>query len=202
MAAQFAKNNCAITFKGPGYMQIQALQCVRTCSMALVYVLLPNRGLFGVFVSRMRSWGLAGGLAPSLPPPPSILRPPSIAPLAANKSLQWRIQDFPEGAPTKKQWRIQRVAPGARHSLQPKIFSISCSFLENLAKSYVGVALKGWYPLLQGILYPPLKSAIILQLFCQKMYKNERFGPGGGGFPGAPFYPPMMWIHNSLEVLS
>ena len=24
----------------------------------------------------------------------------------------------------------------------------------------------------------------------------------GGGFPGAPFYPPMMWIHNSLEVLS
>ena len=35
----------------------------------------------------------------------------------------------------RQQWRIQGGTPGA--PLRPKIFSISCSFSENLAKSYV-----------------------------------------------------------------
>ena len=43
------------------------------------------------------------------------------------------------------------VAPPPR----PKIFSILCSFSENLAKPYVGPP-EGWRPLLQGILDPPL----------------------------------------------
>ena len=41
--------------------------------------------------------------------------------------------------------------------LRPKIFSISCSFSENLTKSYVGAPTpEGRRPLLQGILDPPL----------------------------------------------
>ena len=36
------------------------------------------------------------------------------------------------------------------------IFSISCSFSQNLAKSYVGAPLEGWRPLLRGILDLPL----------------------------------------------
>ena len=37
-------------------------------------------------------------------------------------------------------------APGARSPLRTKIFSISCTFSENLAKSYVGAPLEGWRP--------------------------------------------------------
>ena len=37
-------------------------------------------------------------------------------------------------------------APGARPPLQSKIFSISCSFLENLTKSYVGAPPRGLAP--------------------------------------------------------
>ena len=49
------------------------------------------------------------------------------------------------------------VASGTSPLLRPKMFSISCSFSENLAKSYVGApSLKGWRPLLQGILDLPL----------------------------------------------
>ena len=46
----------------------------------------------------------------------------------------------------------------------PKIFSISCSFSRNLAKSYVGAPLEGWRPLLRGILDPPLVSLTNLKL--------------------------------------
>ena len=49
-----------------------------------------------------------------------------------------------------------RGALPAPPSPQPKIFSISCSFSENLEKSYVGDPLEGWRPLLRGILDPPL----------------------------------------------
>ena len=48
--------------------------------------------------------------------------------------------------------------------LRPKIFSISCSFSQNLAKSYVGAPLKGWRPLLRGILDPPLRTFFSLLL--------------------------------------
>ena len=37
-----------------------------------------------------------------------------------------------------------------------QILSISCSFWENLAKSYVGAPLESWRPLLGEILDPPL----------------------------------------------
>ena len=43
--------------------------------------------------------------------------------------------------------------------LRPKIFLISCSFSENLTKSYVGAPPGGRRPLLQGILDPPLLTA-------------------------------------------
>ena len=46
----------------------------------------------------------------------------------------------------------------ARAPLRSKIFSISCSFLENLTKLYVGAPLEGWGLLLQGILDPPLTN--------------------------------------------
>ena len=39
---------------------------------------------------------------------------------------------------------------GAPPSLRPKIFPISCSFSQNLAKSYVSAPLEGWRPLLRG----------------------------------------------------
>ena len=48
--------------------------------------------------------------------------------------------------------RTQRAPPPPR----PKIFLISCSFSENLTKSYVGAPPEGQRPLLQGILDPPL----------------------------------------------
>ena len=49
---------------------------------------------------------------------------------------------------------------------RPKIFLISYSFLENLAKSYAGAPSPGWRPLLRGILDPPLdrKSKINWEL--------------------------------------
>ena len=53
-----------------------------------------------------------------------------------------------------------RVGGGA--PLQPQIFSILCSFLENLAKSYNGAPWGDWYSLLQGILDPPLLNSCSL----------------------------------------
>ena len=48
---------------------------------------------------------------------------------------------------------------GAQGTLAPpgaQILSISCIFLENMAKSYVGAPLGSWRPLLGEILDPPL----------------------------------------------
>ena len=53
---------------------------------------------------------------------------------------------------------VNKVSGGSKGDGCPKVHSISCSFLENLAKSYVGAPLEGWHPLLQGILGPPLKG--------------------------------------------
>ena len=53
--------------------------------------------------------------------------------------------------------------------LRPKIFSISCSFSQNLAKSYVGATPPppvSWRPLLRGILDPTLQ--------IHKLYRNTR----------------------------
>ena len=53
------------------------------------------------------------------------------------------LRDFLEVSTTYLRRKYMSVAdlggwPGARPPLQPKIFSISCSFSQNLAKSYVG----------------------------------------------------------------
>ena len=47
---------------------------------------------------------------------------------------------------------------GGATPLRPKIFSISRSFSQNLAKSYVGAPLEGWRPLRWGIMDPPLQG--------------------------------------------
>ena len=54
-----------------------------------------------------------------------------------------------------------------------QILSISCSFRENLAKSYVGVPPESWCPLLGEILDPPL---LILPCF-KKDKLNENYTP-------------------------
>ena len=56
------------------------------------------------------------------------------------------------------QWQIYIVKFWMRAPLPPgvQILSISCSFWENLAKSYVGAPPKSWRPLLGEILDPPL----------------------------------------------
>ena len=66
---------------------------------------------------------------------------------SASIVYQWLTVADPRG-------RARRSPPPL--SPWPKIFSISCSFLENLAKSYVAPPLEGWRPLLRGILYPSL----------------------------------------------
>ena len=48
----------------------------------------------------------------------------------------------------------------ARSPLGVQILSISCSFWENLAKSYVGAPLESWRPLLREILDPPLHREV------------------------------------------
>ena len=53
-----------------------------------------------------------------------------------------------------RQWRIYIVKFWTPPGVQ--ILSISCSFWENLAKSYVGAPLESWRPLLGEILDPPL----------------------------------------------
>ena len=54
------------------------------------------------------------------------------------------------------QWRIYIVKFWTHAPPQVQILSISCSFWENLAKSYVGAPLESWRPLLGEILDPPL----------------------------------------------
>ena len=66
------------------------------------------------------------------------------------------------------QWRI--YGGGA---LPPKIFSISCSFSQNLANSYVGASLEGWRPLLRGILDLPL--LLVISFKNSFKYVNRKF---------------------------
>ena len=60
--------------------------------------------------------------------------------------------------------------------LQTKIFSISCSFSENLAKSYVRAPLESWRPLLWGILDPPLYDVTLNggHPFSNYIYCNQK----------------------------
>ena len=53
-------------------------------------------------------------------------------------------------------WPIQVSASGGSKGAQ--ILSISCSFWENMAKSYVGAPLGSWGPLLGEILDLPLSA--------------------------------------------
>ena len=63
-----------------------------------------------------------------------------------------------------------RGVPPVHAPLQPKIFSISCSFSQNLAKSYVGTPLEGWCPLLWEILHLPLPAVVHLSHFRSYLY--------------------------------
>ena len=74
--------------------------------------------------------------------------------------------------------------PPARAPLRPKIFTISCSFLENVAK-IIGwhPLLKGWRPLLRGILDPPLSQNCSVRRGGSRIPSIPRGGanpPGGG----------------------
>ena len=73
-----------------------------------------------------------------------------------------------------------RGAPPARAPLRPKIFSISCSFSQNLAKSC-------WRPLLRGILDPP---PLLYQVYsgggvisCTRPFRRGGACPGGWVHP-------------------
>ena len=46
----------------------------------------------------------------------------------------------------KRTLRSKEGRPRRSRPLRPKIFSISCSFSENLAKLYVGAPTAGWHP--------------------------------------------------------
>ena len=61
---------------------------------------------------------------------------------------------------------------GVRNARPPgvQILSISCSFWENLAKSYVGTPVGSWRPLLGEILDPPLK--LLQSLQCLHKYSS------------------------------
>ena len=63
--------------------------------------------------------------------------------------------------PCSKSVADLRGAQGMRPPLGIQILSISCSFWENLAKSYVGARLGSWRPLLGEILDPPLKIILM-----------------------------------------
>ena len=67
---------------------------------------------------------------------------------------------------------------GARGMRTPlvQILSISCSFWENLAKSYVGAPLGSWRPLLGEILDPPLVYEVQIPVtaeFLQILHQLE-----------------------------
>ena len=80
-----------------------------------------------------------------------------------NFSLQIAVADL--GGRTRR----------AKYSpLRPKIFSISCSFSQNLAKSYVGAPPEGWRPLLRGILDPPLNWSVANVRILPKLYSRIR----------------------------
>ena len=73
-----------------------------------------------------------------------------------------------------QQWRIKGGRARRAPLLRPKIFSISCSFSQNLAKSYVGAPLEGWRPLLRGILDPPLYRVRFYQNWVPNMESPNR----------------------------
>ena len=75
---------------------------------------------------------------------------------------------------------------GARDApLGAKILSISWSFRENLAKSYVGTPLGSWRPLPGEILDPPLSTAKVVSL---KQRRIQDFPRGVPTLRGAPTY--------------
>ena len=77
-----------------------------------------------------------------------------------------------------------RGARGTHAPLQVQILSISCSFWENLAKSYVGAPLGSWHPLLGEILDPPLGAVVFSDGFG-----NSQMGRGKEGCTNLLFLP-------------
>ena len=69
-----------------------------------------------------------------------------------------RLEYFSQNTPFQNTVADLGDAPGAPP--RAKIFSISCSFSQNLAKIYVGAPPQRWRPLLREILDPPLKYEV------------------------------------------
>ena len=81
-----------------------------------------------------------------------------------------------QGCTPPLQWRIQGGRPRRAPLLRPKIFSISCSFSENLAKSYVGASpsyRESWIrPCFQDNVFIPMQ-------FWAKIMLNDRLAHWG-----------------------
>ena len=74
-----------------------------------------------------------------------------------------------------QQWRIYIVKFWTRAPPGAQILSISCSFWEILAKSYVGAPpLESWRPLLGEILDPPLHSVSFHRLISSNSFLQRR----------------------------
>ena len=93
--------------------------------------------------------------------------------LNVSRGFDIKVSDCQMGSRAIPSGGFSGGAPGAR-PLRPKIFSISCSFSQNLVKSYVGAPLEIWRPLLRKILYPPL-IPVINSAFCNVSVSNSIF---------------------------
>ena len=73
-----------------------------------------------------------------------------------------RLEYFSQNTPFQNTVADLGDAPGAPPSPRSKIFSISCSFSQNLAKIYMSALPlpQRWRPLLREILDPPLKYEV------------------------------------------
>ena len=99
----------------------------------------------------------------------------------------------------------------ARPPLGVQILSISCSFWENLAKSYVGAPLESWRPLLGEILDPPLtrmhfliadiRSSLLHMLFG---YETPTWTEGWPDMTESNTFPQLCWrdVKTACENIS
>ena len=119
-----------------------------------------------------------------------------------------------QGCTPHLQWQIQGGRPRRQPLLRPKIFSISCSFSENLAKSYVGASrpqgLRSSYR--ESWIRPCSQDNVFIPMqFWAKIMLNDRLAHWGwrallpnlnpppridasvadpGGVPKGPWLPP------------
>ena len=80
-----------------------------------------------------------------------------------------------------------------------QILSISCSFWENLAKSYVGAPPESWRPLLGEILDPPLVT-LFDQNFCHYLAKSVKGVKVMVETEGHFYHSPVFLSHSILKA--